>query len=162
MFNVCERSDSIFIRPRVVASFGTYGEAVAWAHKNLPIVCFDHDSDNEGCADFITKNGNLYVIEPAGRRLTSTKANQTKAKPMSIHQAIETHYSSGSIRKPPRVIATTYMGHRYDHFWDDALTYFENHYAAAEALRDRLDWPAIKAGCATAKGCAFATSTLED
>ena len=68
MFNVLYLSDGPYVRPRAVASLATYAEAVAWAHENLPIVCFDHDSDNDGCADFFTQTGNLYAIEPAGRR----------------------------------------------------------------------------------------------
>ena len=48
------------------------------------------------------------------------------------------------------------------HSWDYRLNSDGNHFAAAEALRVELNWPRIKAGSATAKGYAFATSVLVD
>ena len=80
---------------------------------------------------------------------------------MQIFQAIETKYVGPTNHQGSRVIATTPGGHRHTQQWDYALSVDANHYAAAEALCAKLDWRAIKAGCATAKGFAFATSTLE-
>jgi hypothetical protein len=80
---------------------------------------------------------------------------------MQIFQAIETKYIGPTNYRGSRIIATTPGGHRYTQQWDCALNIEANHYAAAEALRAKLDWPAIKAGCATAKGFAFATRALE-
>jgi hypothetical protein len=80
---------------------------------------------------------------------------------MQIFQAIETKYISPTNYRGSRIIVTTPGGHKLTQQWDYALNIEANHYAAAEALRAKLDWPAIKAGCRTAKGFAFATSTLE-
>ena len=80
---------------------------------------------------------------------------------MQIFQAIETKYAGPTNHRGSRIIATTPGGHKHTQQWDYALNIDANHYAAAEALRAKLDWPAIKAGCSTAKGYAFATSTLE-
>ena len=80
---------------------------------------------------------------------------------MNILQAIETKYVGPTNHRGSRIIATTQGGHRITQQWDYALSIDANHYAAAEALRAKLDWPTIRAGCSTAKGFAFAVSTLE-
>jgi hypothetical protein len=80
---------------------------------------------------------------------------------MNMRQAIETHWVSPTNHRGSRVIATTPGGHRLTHPWDYSLGIEGNHYAAAEALRAKLDWAAIVAGGATRKGYAFVTSTLE-
>jgi hypothetical protein len=80
---------------------------------------------------------------------------------MNLYQAIETQYRGPTNHRGSRVIATAKAGQRLVHHWDYSLGIDGNHYAAAEALRAQLEWPAIKAGGATAKGYAFVTSTLE-
>ena len=79
---------------------------------------------------------------------------------MSIFQAIETSYAAPTNHLGSRVIATALAG-RHVHHWDYSISHTDNHLAAAEALRAKLDWPSIKAGGATANGYAFVTSTLE-
>ena len=80
---------------------------------------------------------------------------------MNSRQAIETHWVGPTNHRGSRVIATTPGGHKVTHNWDYSLGLEGNHYAAAEALRAKLDWPAIVAGGSTRKGYAFVTSTLE-
>ena len=80
---------------------------------------------------------------------------------MNIYQAIETRYAGPTNHAGSRVIATAAAGQRHVHHWDYSINHTDNHLAAAEALRAKLDWPSIKAGGATAKGYAFVTSTLE-
>ena len=80
---------------------------------------------------------------------------------MKILQAIETKYVGATNHRGSRIIATTPGGHRHTQQWDYALSIDANHYAAAEALRTKLDWPAIRAGCTTNNGFVFATSILE-
>jgi hypothetical protein len=81
---------------------------------------------------------------------------------MNIHQAIETRYVGPTNTRGSRVIATNAAKSvRHIHHWDYALSVTANHYAAAEALRAKLDWPAIVAGGSTARGFAFVTSTLD-
>lgn len=80
---------------------------------------------------------------------------------MSIFQAIETRFAAPTNHLGSRVIATAAAGQCHVHEWDNSINYTDNHLAAAEALRAKLDWPSIKAGGATAKGYAFVTSTLE-
>ena len=79
---------------------------------------------------------------------------------MNINQSIKTRYVSPTNHRGSRIIATTPSGHKLTHHWDYALNSDANHYAAAEALRAKLDWPSIKAGGSTAKGYAFMTSVL--
>ena len=80
---------------------------------------------------------------------------------MNIRQAIETHWVGPTNHRGSRIIATTERRDPLTHAWDYALTSDENHHAAADALRAKLDWPAIVAGGSTRKGYAFVTSTLE-
>ena len=80
---------------------------------------------------------------------------------MLIRQAIETRYVGPTNHRGSRVIATTPGGHRLTHNWDYSLGIEGNHHAAADALRAKLDWPAIVAGGSTRRGYAFVTSTLE-
>jgi hypothetical protein len=80
---------------------------------------------------------------------------------MLIRQAIETHWVGPTNHRGSRIVATTPGGHRLTHNWDYSLGIEGNHHAAAEALRVKLDWPAIVAGGSTAKGYAFVSSTLE-
>lgn len=77
---------------------------------------------------------------------------------LNIYQAIETRYVGPTNHRGFRVIATTPGGHRHVRQWDYSLGIEANHYAAAEALRAKLDWPAIKAGGSTKAGYAFITS----
>lgn len=81
---------------------------------------------------------------------------------MDIRQAIETKYIGPTGHRGARIRATTVGGGDLMHSWNYALGIEGNHYAAAEALRVELDWSSIKAGSATAKGYAFATSLLKD
>ena len=78
-----------------------------------------------------------------------------------ICQAIETRYVGPTNHRGSRVIATTPGGARMVSAWDYALGIEGNHRAAAEALRAKLDWPELVSGAFTARGYAFATSTLE-
>jgi hypothetical protein len=80
---------------------------------------------------------------------------------MNIHQSIETRYIGPTNHRGSRIIATIPGGHKLTRHWDYELSINANHYAAAEALRAKLDWPSIKAGGSTAKGYAFLTSVLE-
>jgi len=80
---------------------------------------------------------------------------------MNINQSIETHYVGPTNYRGSRIIATTPSGHKFTHAWNYALNSEANYYAAAEALRAKLDWPSIKAGGSTVKGYAFVTSILE-
>jgi hypothetical protein len=79
---------------------------------------------------------------------------------MNIFQSIETHYVGPSNHRASRVIATTPGGHRLTHHWDYSLNSDQNHHAAAEALRAKLDWQPIVAGGSTKRGYAWITSTL--
>ena len=79
---------------------------------------------------------------------------------MNINQSIETRYVSPTNHRGSRIIATTPGGHKLTHHWNYEFNIEANHYAAAEALRAKLDWPSIKAGGSTAKGYAFVTSVL--
>lgn len=80
---------------------------------------------------------------------------------MNTRQAIETHYRGPTNHRGSRIIATTLGGHKLTHQWAYELGIDGNHYAAAEALRAKLDWPSIKGGGSTAKGFAWVTSTLD-
>jgi hypothetical protein len=80
---------------------------------------------------------------------------------MIVYQAIETRYLGQTNYRGSRVVATTPGGLRHVHQWDYSLGIDGNHYAAAEALRAKLDWPTIVAGGATKSGYAWATSTLD-
>lgn len=80
---------------------------------------------------------------------------------MNTYQAIETHYCGPTNYRASRIIATTPSGHKLTHQWAYELGIDANHYAAAEALRAKLDWPSIKGGGSTAKGYVWLTSTLE-
>ena len=80
---------------------------------------------------------------------------------MNINQSIETRYLGPTNHRGSRIIATTPGGHKLTHAWNYEFNIDANHYAAAEALRAKLDWPSIKAGGSTAKGYAFVTSVLE-
>ena len=79
---------------------------------------------------------------------------------MNINQSIETRYVGPTNHRGSRIIATTPGGHKLTHAWNYEFNIEANHYAAAEALRAKLDWPSIKAGGSTAKGYAFMTSVL--
>ena len=79
---------------------------------------------------------------------------------MNINQSIETRYVGPTNHRGSRIIATTPGGHKLTHAWNYEFNIEANHYAAAEALRAKLDWPSIKAGGSTAKGYAFVTSVL--
>ena len=79
---------------------------------------------------------------------------------MNINQSIETRYVGPTNHRGSRIIATTPGGHKVTHAWNYEFNIEANHYAAAEALRAKLDWPSIKAGGSTAKGYAFLTSVL--
>ena len=79
---------------------------------------------------------------------------------MNITQSIETRYVGPTNHRGSRIIATTPGGHKLTHAWNYEFNIEANHYAAAEALRAKLDWPSIKAGGSTAKGYAFMTSVL--
>lgn len=79
---------------------------------------------------------------------------------MNINQSIETHYVGPTNHRGSRIIATAPGGHKLTHERDCALNSDANHYAAAEALRAKLDWPSIKAGGFTVKGYVFLTSVL--
>ena len=80
---------------------------------------------------------------------------------MNVYQAIETRYVGPTNSRDSRIIASAPGGSKLTHHWDYALSVTANHYAAADALRAKLDWPAIVAGGSTARGFAFVTSTLE-
>ena len=80
---------------------------------------------------------------------------------MNINQSIETHYVGPTNHRGSRIIATTPGGHKLTHAWNYEFNIEANHYAAAEALRAKLDWSSIKAGGSTVKGYAFVTSILE-
>lgn len=80
---------------------------------------------------------------------------------MHIYQAIETRWLGPTNFRPSRVVATTPGGHRLVMPWDYSCSVDQNHYSAAELLRLKLEWPSIKAGGATARGYAFATSLLD-
>ena len=80
---------------------------------------------------------------------------------MNTYQAIETHYCGPTNYRGSRIIATTPGGHKLTHQWAYELGIDGNHHAAADALRAKLDWPAIKGGGSTAKGYVWLTSTLE-
>jgi hypothetical protein len=77
-------------------------------------------------------------------------------------QAIETKYIGPTNQRGARIRATPVGGGDLMHNWNYSLGIEGNHFAAAEALRVELNWSSIKAGSATAKGYAFATSLLED
>jgi hypothetical protein len=79
---------------------------------------------------------------------------------MNINQSIETRYVGPTNHRGSRIIATTPGGHKLTHAWNYEFNIEANHYAAAEALRAKLDWPSIKAGGSTAKGYAFVTTVL--
>ena len=79
---------------------------------------------------------------------------------MNINQSIETRYVGPTNHRGSRIIATTPSGHKLTHAWNYEFNSDANHYAAAEALRAKLDWPSIKAGGSTAKGYAFVTTVL--
>lgn len=80
---------------------------------------------------------------------------------MNINQSIETHYVGPTNHRGSRIIAKTPGARRITHAWNYEINEDANHYAAAEALRAKLDWPSIKAGGSTAKGYVFLTSVLE-
>lgn len=81
---------------------------------------------------------------------------------MNVYQSIETRYIGPTNHRGSRIVATTPGGHRLIHNYDYALNVDGNHYAAADKLREKLDWPAIVAGGSTKAGYAWLTSVLKD
>ena len=79
---------------------------------------------------------------------------------MNIYQAIETRRLGPTNHRGARIIATTPGGQRLTRAWDWEKDVANNHRAAAEALRAKLDWPRIVAGGSTARGFVFVTSLL--
>lgn len=80
---------------------------------------------------------------------------------MITHQAIETHFIAPTNHRPSRIVATTPSGHRLMLYWDYSLGIEGNHYAAAKALCDKLQWPSIKACGSIKRGMVWVTSILE-
>jgi hypothetical protein len=66
MYNLLE-SNSIF-PPRIVGSYDSCASAILAAYEMLDIAHFEADEENPGCADMITNQGVIYMIEPAARR----------------------------------------------------------------------------------------------
>ena len=62
-FAIYRQGDSPFVARDVVAYFATFEAAKAAAFALTPID-FEEDADHRGCADFITKDGTIYAIEP--------------------------------------------------------------------------------------------------
>lgn len=79
---------------------------------------------------------------------------------MNIYQSIETKYLAPTNHRGSRIVATTPGGLRLVHHMDYSLGIDRNHHAAAEALRAKLDWPAIVAGGSTKAGYVWLTSVL--
>ena len=80
---------------------------------------------------------------------------------MITHQAIETHFVGPTNHRPSRITATTPSGHKLTLSWNSSLNIDANHYAAAQALCNQLDWGTIKAGGSTKRGFVWVTSILE-
>ena len=80
---------------------------------------------------------------------------------MNTRQAIETRYISPTNHRGSRIVATTASGIRLIHDWDHRLNIEANHYAAAKALQEMLEWEPIKAGGSTRAGFVWLVSTLE-
>lgn len=80
---------------------------------------------------------------------------------MNTRQSIETRYLSPTNHRGSRIVATTASGHRLIHDWDYSLGIEANHYAAAKALQEMLEWEPIVAGGSTKAGFVWLVSTLE-
>jgi hypothetical protein len=52
-------------RKPIKSGFDSLEAAEAWARANFEISFYDVDEDCENCADFITKGGDIYAVEPA-------------------------------------------------------------------------------------------------
>jgi hypothetical protein len=59
--------------PTVISTHDTFDEALLAAER-LPILHVQVDEDHEGCADLITTDGDLYLIEPASWQLPIVEA----------------------------------------------------------------------------------------
>lgn len=68
-YELCETGFNGALK-RPVANFETFEEAKEHVHKAYQIVFLSDDPDYPGCADFITKAGSLYVIQPIGFKVT--------------------------------------------------------------------------------------------
>ena len=55
--------------PRIVGTYDTFQIACDRAHELLNVSCFELDTEHEECADLITEDGTLYMIEPANFKL---------------------------------------------------------------------------------------------
>lgn len=80
---------------------------------------------------------------------------------MIIFQAIETHYVGPTNHRGSRIIATSEGGHKLTYHWEYSLGIEANHYAAAQAFCNQLEWGTIKAGGSTKRGYAWIMSVLE-
>jgi hypothetical protein len=92
---------------------------------------------------------------------TQTMKKLTTAQAHSLRQSIETRYLPWTNHRPARVIATTTSGIRLVLNWDHEETLENNHYAAAKALQEKLNWSPIKAGSATKKGYIWLRTTFD-
>lgn len=80
---------------------------------------------------------------------------------MNTFQAIETHFVGPTNHRGSRIIATSASGHKLTYHWEYSLGIDANHYAAAQALCNQLDWGTIKAGGTTKRGMVWVMSVLE-
>jgi len=80
---------------------------------------------------------------------------------MNTRQSIETRYLSPTNHRCSRIVATTPSGHRLIKDLNHSLNIEANHYAAAKALQEMLEWEPIKAGGSTRAGFVWLVSTLE-
>lgn len=59
---------------RSVVGFGSFDEALAFVRKAYDIVYLEEDADHPGCADFITKAGTIFAIQPVGFKVSGIAA----------------------------------------------------------------------------------------
>lgn len=51
-------------RRAIKSGFETLEAAANWAREEFAILFYARDEDTDNCADFITKGGTVYAIEP--------------------------------------------------------------------------------------------------
>jgi hypothetical protein len=59
---------------RIVASAPSFAEAMTLAGELFELLHIEADDEHAGCADFITRQGEVYCIEPEGFTLAGSAA----------------------------------------------------------------------------------------
>lgn len=59
---------------RKIISFESFEAAERFAREVYDIAYFEADADHPGCADFITKVGTIFAIQPIGFKLSGIAA----------------------------------------------------------------------------------------